>query len=111
MSYGDPANPGSPASGGAQLVNYPLTHSTFDYLRRLMSLGVMEGPLGKMAVAEALRPVFDAMHVVLAGGEVKIDVVRRGHPDTMRELQARYEQAAADANAINAKSGWYVTIT
>lgn len=111
MSYDESGAPGDGALAGPQLVNYPLTHSAFDYLRRLMSLGVLEGPLGKMVIAPAMRPVIEAMHVVLAGGEVKIEVVRRGHPDLVRELEGRAEKAAADANTINEKSGYYVTVS
>jgi hypothetical protein len=95
---------------GPQIIGHSVTYSAYEYLKRIISLGVFEGTLGNMRVSDAVRPVIDAMHVVLAGGEVKIEVVHRGNPDIVSELARRVEDSTRDANAINEKSGYYVTI-
>jgi len=102
MSYG--------AEDGPQLIAHSVTYSAYEYLKRIISLGVFEGTLGKMQISDAVRPVVDAMHVVLAGGEVKIEIVHRGNPDILNELRTRVDAATKDANEINEKSGYYVTI-
>jgi hypothetical protein len=63
-----------------------------------------------MRVADSIRPVLDAMHIVLAGGEVRVEVVHRGNHDIVSELRARVERATKDANEVNQKSGYYVTL-
>lgn len=98
------------ADEGPQLIAHNMTYSGYEYLKRLISLGAIEGTLGKMRVADCIRPVIDALHVVLAGGEVKIEVVHRGNADILNELRSRIEAAGRDANEINEKSGYYVTL-
>jgi len=102
MSYG--------AEDGPQIIGHSVTYSAYEYLKRIISLGVFEGSLGKMRISDAMQPIVDAMHVVLAGGEVKIEVLHRGNPDIVSELRTRVEVATNDANVINEKSGYYVTL-
>jgi hypothetical protein len=47
---------------------------------------------------------------VLSGGEVTIETKHRGNPDILNELRRRLEAARAEANEINKKSGFYVTL-
>lgn len=102
MSYSSSTEP--------SLVSYPLARTAYEYMMRLKDLGAFEGALGKMTPLPALLPIIDALHTVLSGGEVEIKIVHRGNPDVMRELGERMEQSQKDANEINEKSGYYVTL-
>ena len=97
------------ADQGPQLVAYNMAASGYEYLKRLISLGAIEGTIGDMRLAEDVQRVVDALHTVLAGGEVEIRVVHRGNQDIANELRARLDAAGRDANEINKKSGFYVT--
>ena len=99
------------AANSPSLVGYNLTSSGYTYLKRLLALGLVEGTLGDMRVADAVQPIVEALHTVLAGGEVEVRVVHKGNPDIVHELRHQVEQATADANAINEKSGYYVTLS
>ncbi len=98
------------SSDDPTLVSYPLARSTYEYMMRLKELGAVEGALGKMSLLPELKPVIDAIHVILAGGEVSVDVKKRGNPDIIHELEEMFDQGQKDANFINEKSGYYVTI-
>jgi hypothetical protein len=75
---------------------------------RLLQLGAMEGALGEMDISPLLKPVLEAMHQVLAGGEVEIKVVATGNPLLVQELNSRIEQATQELNAINQRTGYSV---
>jgi hypothetical protein len=92
------------------LVTYPLARSAYEYMMRLKDLGALEGALGEMQPIPSLLPLIDALHTILSGGEVSITLVHRGNPDIVHELEQKLAQSNADANQINAKSGYYVTI-
>jgi hypothetical protein len=98
------------SSDDPTLVSYPLARSAYEYMMRLKDLGAVEGALGQMGLLPELKPVIDAIHVILAGGEVSIDVKRRGNPDIIHELEEMFAKGQSDANYINEKSGYYVTI-
>jgi len=98
------------SSNDPTLVSYPLARSAYEYIMRMKDLGAVEGALGNMSLLPALKPLMDAIHVILAGGSVEIKVTQRGNPDVIHELQAMFDQGQKDANYINEKSGYYVTI-
>lgn len=98
-----------PSNLGPTLVSYALTQSSYEYLMRAIGLGVFEGPVGDMQLAKEVEPIVEALHTVLAGGSVKVEIERRGSPDIKRELDDRIAQARRDSNEINRKSGFYVT--
>jgi hypothetical protein len=91
-------------------VGYQLSSKTYHYLWRLIELGALEGPVGDMKPAPFLEPVISALHEVLAGGQVELTVTDRGSPDIKRELDELARAGAAEANAINAAAGYYVTV-
>jgi hypothetical protein len=97
------------ANQGPSLVAYNLTASGYAYLMRLLQLGAIEGRLGAMDLHHDLKPVFDAMHAVLAGGTVEIKILHRGSPDIVNELRGLLEQTRRDGNEINEKAGYYLT--
>ncbi len=92
------------------LVTYPLARSTYEYIMRVKELGALEGALGHMTLLPALQPLVDAIHTILAGGAVDITVTQRGNPDIINQLTTMFAQGTKDANYINEKSGYYVTI-
>jgi len=55
-----------------------------------------------------LQPVVEALHHVLAGGEVEVRVVRDGQPDIFRELQSRAALATSETNALHSLSATIV---
>ena len=93
-----------------QLVSYPLAYSMLQYMLKTKDLGAFEGPLGKMEFNKYLLPVVKALHTVLAGGQVEFTVTQRGNPEIIKELDEMLERGQRDANFINEKSGYYVTI-
>lgn len=105
----DSQMPDYPSTVGPTLVSYQLTSSAYEYIMRVVGLGAFEGPVGDMKLAEDLKPVVDALHTVLAGGSVKLEVASRGSPDIKRELDERMAQMRRDSNEINGKAGYYVT--
>ena len=76
-----------------------------EYLERVRDLGAMEGHNGAVEINPTLQPVVEAMHHVLAGGEVEVRVVRDGQVDIFRELQSRAARATSETNALNQPSG------
>lgn len=98
------------SSDDPTLVSYPLARSAYEYMMRLKELGAVEGALGHMSLLPALEPIIAAIHTILAGGSVEVQVTQRGNPDIVHELEEMFQQGQADANFINEKSGYYVTI-
>lgn len=94
---------------GPRVVNLTLASSIGDYILRAQELGVVEGTSGAMELHPSLKPILEALHHVLAGGEVEVKVVHRGNPDIVNELNRRAEQGIQEANAINAAAGFYLT--
>jgi hypothetical protein len=79
-----------------------------EYLERVRDLGAVEGHNGFVEINPTLQPVVEAMHHVLAGGEVEVRVVRNGQSDIFRELQHRAARATSETNALNQSSGTMV---
>jgi hypothetical protein len=95
-------------SGNPRLVGVQVTESTQQYLTRCLELGALEGPLGDMKVTQEVAAILQALHAVLAGGKVNVEVESQGNPDVFNELNSRLEAAGRDANAINKATGYYV---
>lgn len=93
---------------GPTTVNYTVTSSLYEYVMRCLALGAIEGPIGAHDLAPALKEILRGAHHYLAGGEVEVKVVRRGNPDIVSDLDARFEKVARDANEINEAAGYYV---
>lgn len=101
MSYSDPIGP--------RVVGYNLSSQTYAYMMRMIDLGIFEGAVGEMDLAPGIQEIIEALHHVVAGGEVKMEVVRRGNPDIVNELNRRIADGMREANEINERSGYYVT--
>ncbi|MCP3136886.1 hypothetical protein [Pyxidicoccus xibeiensis] len=78
------------------------------YLARTQELGAVEGPEGSLSLHPALQPVLEALHHVLAGGDVEVRIVHPGHPDIVEELNRRAAQATQEANLLSEASGTYL---
>ncbi len=98
------------AGKGPGLLAYNVTKTTYEYLMRLVDLGIIEGKLGEMKLSPQIAEIAEALHVVAAGGSVKIEVTARGSPDIVQELRNRLDESTRDANEINGKSGYDLTL-
>jgi hypothetical protein len=94
---------------GPRLVGYNIAYSLYEYLERLIDLGLLEGPLGHMDLNAKVKPIMEALHQVLAGGTVNIQVTTPGSPQVVQELAQLIKQARDDGNAINKAVGFYMT--
>jgi hypothetical protein len=103
--------PGYDHTNKQRLVGYQLTEATYGYLMRALELGATEGELGDMRLSPQVAEIVQALHAVLAGGKVKVEIESQGHTDVFDDLNTRLEQGTRDANEINRKSGFYVTLT
>lgn len=102
---------GNDTTSTPRIVNVTLASSLGAYILRTQELGAVEGPEGSLALHPALQPVLTALHHVLAGGEVAVQVVRSGNPDIVSELDHRAEQATREANLLITLSGSSLTAT
>lgn len=68
------------------------------YLARCHELGAVEGPLGARTLNPALRPVLEALHHLLAGGEVSVQLLQRGNADLVNELNLRAERVTEESS-------------
>jgi hypothetical protein len=94
-------------NGGEQqgIIQLSFSSALGEYLERVRELGAMEGPEGAIDISPTLRPVLEAMHHLLAGGEVEVRIVRGGQQDIFQDLQQRAVQATTETNAINQVTG------
>ncbi|MCK8499976.1 hypothetical protein VZQ01_18815 [Myxococcus faecalis] len=92
-------------------VDVPLASAVNDYLLRIQQLGAVEGPGGAVGLNPALEPVLEALHHLLAGGEVEVRVTRRGHASLVHELRQRVEDATREVNLLQQVAGSSLTTT
>lgn len=91
-------------SASRRIIHLSFAAALGEYLERVRDLGAVEGHHGAVDLNPTLRPVVDALHHVLAGGEVELRVVREGQPDIVRELEQRASRATTETNALNAQA-------
>lgn len=87
-----------------RIIHLSFAASLGEYLERVRDLGAVEGRKGAVELNPTLRPVVEAMHHVLAGGEVEVRVVREGQREIFRELEQRASRATVETNALNQHS-------
>lgn len=92
------------------LVTYPAAVSMLEYILKAKELGAFSGTIGEMTLNPYLEPVLQALHEVLAGGQVELKVTQRGSPEAVARLNEMIAKAMADSNEINKRAGYYVTI-
>ncbi|WP_343073320.1 hypothetical protein [Pyxidicoccus fallax] len=96
---------------GPRIVTIDLASALGDYILRTQELGAVEGARGALEINPALRPVLEALHHVLAGGEVEVRITRAGNPDLVEELGRRAARAIQEANLLHLTAGIYPTVT
>jgi hypothetical protein len=94
-----------------QLVTYPVAYTMLQYMIKVKELGAFDGPIGDMHLNPNLVALVKAIHTVLAGGAVEVVEKQPGDPDVIKNLDYMLAKATEDANVINKKSGYYVTIS
>lgn len=108
MSYGNDGfgyqDPKGPRAG-----NMTLARQLIDYINRCNELGLSLDGEGRFMIAEELRPVMLALHHVLAGGRVEVNVTDKGNPDIVRELDRRVREGLAEASELNRLAGYYLS--
>ncbi|HZI12752.1 MAG TPA: hypothetical protein VE153_20385 [Myxococcus sp.] len=101
----------APAAAAApRVVTATLASALEGYLVRAQELGAVEGTGGALALNPALKPVLQALHHVLAGGEVDVRIVRTGNLDLVSELDHRADEATQEANTLTG-TGYALTAT
>jgi hypothetical protein len=83
------------------LVQLTFASALGEYLKRVQDLGAVEGHHGAIELNPTLQPVLEALHHVLAGGEVEVRVVRGGQRDIFMDLQQRAARATEETHAFN----------
>ncbi len=71
------------------------------YLQKLVELGAVEGVVGRQSLNPNLAEAIAAMHHILAGGSVKIEVTSPGHSPIVGGLEKQLASAITEANAVN----------
>lgn len=101
----------SPTPGylNPRTVSYTLSSKMYEYLMRMIDLGLLEGPLGEMKPAPQVKKVVEALHIVAAGGEVEITITKPAQQDVLSDLNRRLSIAQEESNEINKAAGYYVT--
>ena len=95
---------------GPTPIQYTIPLATLTYMMRLNERGLVEGPLGNQNLSPSVEPLVWALHHLLAGGEIKVEITRKGDPDVVRQLEKLVEEAHKASNEINEKAGYYVTL-
>jgi hypothetical protein len=70
------------------------------YLQRVQALGAIEGTGEAVAFSPHVLPVLEALHHVLAGGEVEVRIVREGQAGIVEALGALSGQVLEEAKAL-----------
>lgn len=97
-------------SQSPRLVHLPVSSALQEYLRRVQTLGAVEGTGGALELNPTLVPVLKALHHVLAGGEVEVRITRDGQATLVQELQERATQSFEETNALNQQPGVEVDV-
>jgi hypothetical protein len=93
-----------------QIISCNMNLQTYEYFRRLLEVGALQGRIGEMRPIPELEPLIAAIHHVIAGGQVKVDLVRAGNSALVGELAQRVESAMNESNAANKRANYYVTM-
>ena len=85
-----------------QVTEAPMAQDALAWLEALSRAGVvMFNAKGAAVLPPKVRELTAALHEVLAGGTVKVDVVVQGDPKLRSELDGKLERAMAAVNALS----------
>jgi len=71
------------------------------YLAELSKHGIFEGPIGDARLSPAVAQLVAAVHQVLAGGEVRVEVVRPGFGAIADKLDASLRTSVEESNRMS----------
>lgn len=93
-------------SSGSQgeVVQLSFASSMVEYLRRVQELGAFEGVGSTVELSPRLRPVLEALHHVLAGGEVSVSIAQSGQSVVFQDLHDRMERALQETRQLQTQS-------
>jgi hypothetical protein len=78
-----------------------VTPATNAYIVQLEELGLLAGDPGDQQMTAETREVLSALHHVLAGGQVNIEVVSAGTASVVEDLDGQLDQAVLETNHLN----------
>src|SRR5262245_56620638 len=97
------------SNGGAPTtLDVKISAEAFDYMQRIFHLGVLFGTTGNMTVNPRVQELIHAVHQVLAGGTVDINITLPGNKDLVDELHRRLDDSCKQTAAINQQAGHIV---
>ncbi len=71
------------------------------YLAELSKHGIFEGPIGEARLSPAVAQLVAAVHQVLAGGEVRVEVVRPGFGAVADKLDVSLRTSIDESNRMS----------
>jgi len=84
-----------------------VTSSAHVYLDALESYGLLEGEPGQQQLSDSVRDVLHALHHVLGGGTVSVEVQSDGTSSIVDELDTAMQNAVDQCNRLPQESGIY----
>jgi hypothetical protein len=78
----------------------PVARASRQYLAELNALGLLQGQAGNKALRGQLEPVMNALHHVLAGGRVQVEVVEAGSASTVEDLDRLLQESVRETNDL-----------
>jgi hypothetical protein len=82
-------------------VQMPVTKTTLEWFEAMYAAGALiYGPDGRISVQPKVREAIAAMHHVLAGGDVRLEIARRGDK-TFERLEALFDRAVSEASTAH----------
>jgi hypothetical protein len=81
-------------------VTIDVTPSAKDYLGLLVQYGLLDGEQGQQDIKDSALQVLEALHHVLGGGTVSIEIVDAGDPAVVGGLNDKLADAKAEWNQL-----------
>jgi hypothetical protein len=85
--------------------NIAVTPSSRDYLEKLIANALLEGEPGQQDITSSAQPVLRALHEVLGGGTVSINVETPGNATVVEELNTLLSSAKDEWNRLPGHDG------
>jgi hypothetical protein len=76
----------------------PVAPATKTYLEALEGNGVLQGEPGEQSPPNDVSEIVHALHVVLAGGSVNVQIVSQGAASVVADLDSSFAASLADHN-------------
>lgn len=86
-------------------VQTPVAPSAKAYLDALNRYQLLHGDIGDQAIGDQAKEVLRALHVVLAGGSVRVEIEEQGAVSIVDELERALMAALEETNAICRRGG------